>query len=230
MSLKIDQICAIPKLKMSLLELATVRLLPSHSPDKSKDFETTWSRACDLASKAANGLPFQLYRAVSSRDQGVYYFVGGWETDEDHIKFLSTPDAVTLAQGIGQYMTIDVVRHIEGNVRDLNLGSKEATPKRLRAVVYKVPEAQAADWVAKWNGVKRTGGSGGWDLSAVVQKKHKAYREMGEAMNSVSAFGGTDELGNRTWVWVESGEQGAGTVAVFENIEPELLEMDYILG
>jgi hypothetical protein len=213
---------------MPLIEIATVRLHPSFSSNVPDSFTATWTRACNLATKAANGVPFQLYHAVAPTDQDLYYLVGGWQSGDDHIKFLSTPDAVTLAKSIGQYMTVDVVRHIDGEVG--GLGGTTGRPKKLTVRVYKIPESDVADWESKWNSsYQGLGGAGGWDLSAVVQRQHKAFRQMGEATNSVSAFGGKDTGGGKTWIWVESGEKSTATADV-QNLEAEVFEMEYVLG
>ncbi|KIW65445.1 hypothetical protein PV04_07704 [Phialophora macrospora] len=213
---------------MPLIEIATVRLHPSFSSNVPDSFTSTWIRACNLATEAANGVSFQLYHAVASTDQDLYYLVGGWQTGDDHIKFLSTPDAVTVAKSIGQYVTVDVVRHIDGDVG--LLGSTAGRPKKLTVTVYKIPESDVADWESKWESSHQgPGGAGGWDLSAVVQNQHRAFRQMGEATNSVSAFGGKDAGGDRTWIWVESGEKSPA-VADAQNVEAEMFEMEYVLG
>jgi len=216
--------------KMPLLELATVRLQPSFSSNTPDSFNSTWTNACHLATKAAGGVPFQLYHAVPPADRDLYFLVGGWQSGEDHIRFISTPDAVTVAKSIGQYMTIDVVRHIDGDIGALGAGSGEARPKKLRVVVYEVPESVVANWPSQWSSHKRTGGAGGWDLSAEVQKQHKAFRQMGEVTNSVSAFGGSDKGSNRTWVWVEDAENADGVAVALENVKAEVFEMEYVLG
>lgn len=214
---------------MPLIEIATVRLRPSFSPNASDPFTSTWTHVCNLATKAANGVPFQLYQAVPPADTDLYYFVGGWQTSEDHIRFLSTADAMTLAKSIGQFMTVDVVRHIDGDMSAFDQRG-EGRPKRLRVAVYMVPESEVGVWESRWkSSCHSVGGSGGWDLSAEVQKQHKAFREMGELTNSVSAFGGKDEAGSRTWVWVESAEQSS-TVASLQNVEAAVSEIELVVG
>ena len=84
-----------------------------------------------------------------------------------------------------------------------------------------------AGWDSKWETHK--GPSGGRELSVEVQKQHKAFKQMGEATNSVSALKEKDEGGTKTWVWVEGGESTA-TVADLKNIEAEVFEMEYLLG
>ncbi len=211
---------------MPLIEIATVRLHPTFSSNLPDSFTSIWKHACHLATQAANGVPFQLYHAIPQADQELYYLVGGWETGADHINFLSTPDAVTQAKSIGQYMTVDIVRHIDGDIAALDQGAG-GRPKKLRLAVYKVPESEVADWKSKWN--VRQGGSGGWDLSTEVHNQHKAFRQMAEATNSISAFAGNDNGGSRTWIWVESGESST-VVANPKNIDAEVFEMEHFLG
>jgi len=212
---------------MPLLEIATVRLHPRFSSSPPEPFNATWTNACHLATKAANGVPFQLYHALPPVDKDLYYLVGGWQTGEDHIAFLTTPDAVTLAKSIGQYMAADIVRHISGDIGGLKQedGSR---PKRLRVALYDVPEVKVADWEAKWkNSQGAASGSGGWDLSASVQKQHKAFRQMAEATNSAGAFGGTDQGGCKTWVWVDEGKDASVNMG---GVDAEVFQMEYVLG
>ncbi|KAJ9615601.1 hypothetical protein H2200_001676 [Cladophialophora chaetospira] len=155
---------------MPLIEIAALRLQPSFSSNVPESFASTWVHACHQATKAANGVPFQLYQNPADKD--LYYLFGGWKTGQDHINFLSTPDAVTLAKSIGQYMTVDTVRHIDGDVDILD--GAAGRPKKLRVEAYKVPTNMALDWEANWNA--HQGGSGGWDLSGEVQQQHKAFK------------------------------------------------------
>lgn len=216
---------------MPLIEIATVRLQPSFSSNPPEAFTSTWTHACQLATKAANGVPFQLYHAAPPADKDLYYLIGGWKAGEDHIAFLSTSDAVTLAKSIGAYMTVDVVRHIDGNIGALNLGDSAERPRRLRVKVYKVAESDVADWESRWIKEQHSvGGAGGWDLSAAVQKQHKAFRQMGEATNSVSAFGGGDDSNGRIWVWMDSGESDTGSSLTSGYVKVETFEMEYLLG
>jgi hypothetical protein len=211
---------------MPLVELATLRLLPSVTPGESS-FTQLWERALRIASSAA-AVPFRLYQSGD-----VYYFLGGWRTGADHIAFLSTPDAVELAREIGKVMTVDVVRHIEGDIAGL---ATTADPK-LRVTRYQVPETKAAEWEKEWNALTGAG-AGGWDASASVQKQHKAFKEMGEATNSASAFGGMDDGGPRNWIWVEgAGEKNGGEKRqtsngqLLESLKPvESFEMELTIG
>ncbi|OCT49083.1 hypothetical protein CLCR_05178 [Cladophialophora carrionii] len=141
---------------------------------------------------AANGVAFQLYHAVPPTGQDLYYLFGGWQSGDNHIKFLSTTDPVTLAKSIWRYMTVDVVRHIDGDIGALQ-SSTRVRPKKLRLGVYKVPASEVVDWQSRWQSSDiGAGDSAEWDLRAEVQKQHKAFRQIGEATNSVSAFGGKD--------------------------------------
>ncbi|KIW97474.1 uncharacterized protein Z519_01058 [Cladophialophora bantiana CBS 173.52] len=221
---------------MPLIELAAVRLHPSVSSSLHDSFTATWTNACDLATSAANGVPFQLYHSINPTSKDVYYLVGGWQSGNDHIAFLSTPDAVTLARGIGEYMTVDIVRHVDGDISALNK-DRGGRPKGLRVTIYKVPESVADGWAAKWNNSQLAGaGAGGWDTSGSVQKQHKAFKKMGEATNSAAAFGRKDEGGSKVWVWLESlgraGEIGGSQHPLegFDNIDAEVFEMEYVLG
>ena len=214
---------------MPLIEIATVRLRPSFSSNIPAAFDSTWTRACEGTTKAANGVPFRLYHAVPPADKELYYLVGGWQKGEDHIAFLSTPEALTLAKSIGEYMSADIVRHIDGDIGVFDHSDK-GRPKKLRVGVYKVPELEMEEWESRWKSSHPSpGGAGGWDMSAEVQHQHKAFRQMGELTNSVSAFGGKDEAGSRTWVWVESGEEDS-TMASLQNVEPEVFEIEHVLG
>lgn len=216
---------------MPLIEIATVRLQPSFSSNPPEAFTSAWTHACQLATKAADGVAFQLYHATPPTDKDLYYLIGGWKSGEDHIAFLTTPDAVTLAKSIGAYMTVDVVRHIDGDIGALNLGDSGERPKRLRVRVYKVSQSDVTDWESRWNKDHYiVDGAGGWDLSTVVQKQHKAFRQMGEATNSVSAFGGGDDSSSRTWVWVDSGETDTGSVLTSGKVEVETFGMEHTLG
>ncbi|KIX03022.1 uncharacterized protein Z518_06572 [Rhinocladiella mackenziei CBS 650.93] len=220
---------------MPLIEIATVRLRPEFSSELPPSFTETWSRALRLAGAAA-GIPFQLYQ--NDRDSDLYYLFGGWATGADHIAFLSTSSAVELAQAIGQYMTVDIVRHIDGDVRDL-IGRQQTGDKlgRLKVGVYKVPNTMLDEWKHKWQLVHEgSDGVGGWDMSASVQTQHKAFREMGEAINSVSAFGGNDPGGITSWVWVtlagagNEGDQGGMSKNLMEDVETDFFEMEHVLG
>ncbi|KIY03428.1 uncharacterized protein Z520_00119 [Fonsecaea multimorphosa CBS 102226] len=222
---------------MPLIELASVRLHPSLSSSLPDSFTATWTRACGLATSAANGVPFQLYQSLTPTSKDMYYLVGGWQSGDDHIAFLSTPDAVTLAKSIGEYMTVELVRHVDG---DINALSQEdgGKPKRLRVTTYKVPESRIEDWALKWNNSRHaSAGAGGWDMSGAVQKQHRAFKQMGEAANNVAAFGGKDESGTKTWVWVESSRKTSGDTGGsqhplegFDDIQAEVFEMEYVLG
>ncbi|KIW23386.1 uncharacterized protein PV07_11591 [Cladophialophora immunda] len=222
---------------MPLIELATVRLHPSLSSNLTDSFTATWTRACGLATSAANGVPFQLYHSIDPTTEDVYYLVGGWQSGDDHIAFLSTPDAVALAKSIGEYMTVALVRHVDGDISAL--GQEDGgRPKRLRVTAYQVPESMIDNWALKWNNSPfASTGAGGWDLSSSVQKQHKAFKQMGEATNSVAAFGGKDESGSKTWVWLESSgnrseetERSQYPLEGFENIQAEVFEMKYVVG
>ncbi|OAP63372.1 hypothetical protein AYL99_02599 [Fonsecaea erecta] len=222
---------------MSLIELATVRLHPSLSSGLPDAFTTTWVRACSLATSAANGVPFQLYKSTNPTSKDLYYLIGGWQSGNDHIAFLSTPDAVTVAKSIGEYMSVDLVRHVDGDISALNQEDR-GRPKKLRVSIYKVPESVVDDWAFKWNHSQlASAGAGGWDLSGAVQKQHKAFKQMGEATNSVSAFGEKDESGSKTWVWLESSGKRSGEtwgpqhpLEGFNDIQADVFEMEYVLG
>ncbi|OAL36092.1 hypothetical protein AYO20_04506 [Fonsecaea nubica] len=222
---------------MPLVELATVRLHPSLTSDLPDSFTATWTRACALATSAANGIPFQIYHSTAPSSKDVYYLVGGWQSGDDHIAFLSTPDAVILAKSIGEYMTAELVQHIDGDIRVLNGGDGER-PKRLTVTTYKVPESMADNWALKWNNSRLAGaGAGGWDMSVSVQKQHKAFKQMGEATNSVAAFGGKEEGGSKTWVWLEGSGKGFGQTERpelpfegFDAVHAEAFEMEHVLG
>ncbi|EXJ67526.1 uncharacterized protein A1O5_09539 [Cladophialophora psammophila CBS 110553] len=221
---------------MPLIELAAVRLHPSIAFGLPDSFIATWTNACNLATSAANGVPFQLYHSVTPTSKDVYYLVGGWQSGNDHIAFLSTPDAVTLARSIGEYMTVGIVRHVDGNISAL-YQDHGGRPRGLRATIYKVPESVVDNWATKWNNSRlAAAGAGGWDMSGSVQKQHKAFKSMGEATNSAAAFGRKDEGGSKAWVWLESlGRAGEiegsqHPLEGFDNIDAEVFEMEYVLG
>ncbi|KAK5190167.1 hypothetical protein LTR99_003537 [Exophiala xenobiotica] len=121
---------------MPLIELATVRLHPSLSSSPSplpSSFSELWTKCLDIAS-SASGIPFQLYHSSSpspstststSSDAQLFYLLGGWQTADDHIAFLSTPQAVDLAKAIGQFMTVDIVRHMDGDIVSLLGGAEQ---------------------------------------------------------------------------------------------------------
>jgi len=210
---------------MPLLELATVRLHPQHTPTAlPSGFTPSWSRAVELATQAASGIPFQLYHSTTS--PSVYYLVGGWHSGSEHIAFLSTPDAVALAKSIGEYMTVDIVQHVDGDVS--RLGERQR-PSRLKVSVYKVPLASEQAWESTFAS-NHVAGAGGWDVSAEVQQQHKAFRQMGEVTNSVQAFGGSKEGGKRTWVWIQDAEGSSEGEEVENDVEAEVFEMEYVLG
>lgn len=219
---------------MPLIEIATVRLQPSFSSAPPASFIATWARALQIASSRA-GVPFLLYRSTSDSD--VYHMLGGWQKGEDHIAFLSTPDAVELAKSIGQYMTVDLVRHIDGDFTKLKLGQGPGgKPGNVGVAIYSIPKPMADEWERKWHDrPARDTTSGGWDVSASVQKQHQAFRQMGEATNSTSAFGGSDQGDKRTWVWVKSTNGGGGITKTIEtagtdDVQADFLEMEYVVG
>ncbi|KAK4939693.1 hypothetical protein LTR10_020083 [Elasticomyces elasticus] len=206
---------------MPLIELATVRLKAT-DPIPPPSFKETWMEALQGASSAA-GIPFHLYR--STTDQSVYYLLGGWLTGADHIAFLNTPAALDLAKAIGVFMTVDLVRHISGDIAPLGPRPQR---ERLTVSVRKVPVAHAGKWEGEW----MEKGVGGWDESAVVQKQHAAFRKMGELTSSVDAFGGTDVETFKEWIWVESATDAFNNEAAGQSIESEIetFEMEYVIG
>ncbi|KAI1616536.1 hypothetical protein EDD36DRAFT_461418 [Exophiala viscosa] len=208
---------------MSLIELATVRLKPHYTVPVSPSFTETWSHALHDVSSAA-GIPFHLYHSIN--DKSVYYLLGGWPTGADHISFLSTPGAVDLAKAIGQFMTVDIVRHISGDIAPFGPRSER---EFLRVSVYKVPIAHAGKWEREW---MRDGGAGGWDESATVQKQHAAFRKMGEVTGSEGAFGGTDGQTFKTWIWIETARDNPKEKAAerSDEIGTETFEMEYAIG
>jgi hypothetical protein len=244
---------------MPLIELATVRLHPSLSSSTSplpSSFSELWTKCLDIAS-SASGIPFQLYHSSSpststSSDAQLFYLLGGWQTADDHIAFLSHPKAVDLAKAIGQFMTVDIVRHIDGDIAAL-LGGAEAAattsnrPQRLVVTTYKVPSASASanidssTWKEQWEKKTKDGanaGGGGWDESAAVQKQHQAFKQMGQGTNSASAFGGNDSSssGMKTWVWIEDATRkkvDSSNSRPLENastVEAESVEIEYFVG
>lgn len=209
---------------MPLIELATVRLQPSQPIPPPPSFTQTWTQALHAVSSAA-GIPFQLYR--STTDAAVYMLIGAWRTGAEHVAFLSTPAAVDLARAIGQFMTVDIVRHIAGDIAPL----EDPRPERLRVAVYKVPEALVKKWEDDNSHTPR--GVGGWDESASVQKHHQAFRKMGDVTNSASAFGRTDGTGTvRDWVWIEPAreEYQPRNTSPEKDMESETWEIEYVIG
>jgi hypothetical protein len=215
---------------MPLIEIASVRLHPSLAFKLPDDFTSTWTYLCAEATKAASGVPFQLFHSTTSADKDLYHLIGGWNTGQDHINFLSTPDAVAMAKSVGQYMTVDTVRHVDGDIRALDSATGLGRPRKLRANIYKVPATKTASWMANWGARPPKTGSGGWDMSGEVQKAHKAFKLMGEVTNSISAFGSHDETGSRTWVWVEDADEDNSRPVVSEDIEVQVLEMECVVG
>jgi hypothetical protein len=162
--------------------------------------------------------------------------------------FLSTPKAVDLAKAIGQFMTVDIVRHVDGDIAAL-LGGAGATPsnrpQRLVVTTYKVPSASASanidgsTWKEHWEKKTKDGASaGGWDESAAVQKQHQAFKQMGQVTNSASAFGGNDSSGSgmKTWVWIEDATRkkvDSSDSRLLEDastVEAESVEIEYFIG
>ncbi|KAK7890691.1 hypothetical protein LTR67_007900 [Exophiala xenobiotica] len=239
---------------MPLIELATVRLHPSLSSSPSplpSSFSELWTKCLDIAS-SASGIPFQLYHSSSpspstststSSDAQLFYLLGGWQTADDHIAFLSTPKAVDLAKAIGQFMTVDIVRHVDGDIAAL-LGGAGATPsnrpQRLVVTTYKVPSANidSSTWKEHWEKKTKDGaGAGGWDESAAVQKQHQAFKQMGQVTNSASAFGGNDSSSDmKTWVWIEDATRkqvDSSDSRLLENaskVEADSVEIEYFIG
>lgn len=223
---------------MPLIELATVRLQPSQTIPPPPAFTQTWTQALHAVSAAA-GIPFQLYR--STTDDTVYVLVGGWRTGAEHVTFLSTPAAVDLARAIGEFMTVDIVRHIAGDITPLGY----PRPDRLRVTIRKIPDALVKKWEEDnrrppYAHARRSEdnhhsphGVGGWDESASVQKHHQAFRRMGEVTNSASAFGRADARPEtvRNWVWIEPvGDDHRRTDEEEGEIESETWEIEYVIG
>jgi hypothetical protein len=236
---------------MPLIELATVGLHPSLSSSPSplpSSFSELWTKCLDIAS-SASGIPFQLYHSSSSAAASdgaqIFYLLGGWQTTDDHIAFLSTPQAVDLAKAIGQFMTVDIVRHIDGDIAALLGGAGADTsdrPQRLVVTTYKVPTASAnidsSTWKGHWEKKTKDGaGAGGWDESAAVQKQHQAFKQMGQVTNSASAFGGNDSSSDmKTWVWIEDATRkqvDSSDSRLLENaskVEADSVEIEYFIG
>jgi len=211
---------------MPLIELATLRLHPSlSSSPPPPSFSELWTKCLEITS-SASGIPFQLYRSTS--DAQLFYLLGGWQTADDHIAFLSSSEAVDLAKAIGQFTTVDIVRHIDGDVALLGANR----PQRLVVTAYKVPSASASidAWKEQW---KPKDGAGGWDESAAVQKQHEAFKQMGEVTHSASAFGGNESSGVKTWVWIEDATKKVDSGSrILENskVEAESVEVEYFIG
>ena len=215
---------------MPLIEVATVHLHSTLGSEIPASFTQTWEHAVHLATTAA-GIPFRLYQLTS--DSKTYCLFGGWRTKADHVGFLSTSDAIELAKSIGRYMTVENVRHIEGDIGGLKGWDQSSTTNpKLKVEIYKVLDAEAGTWERNWPSSRF--GAGGWDASASVQKRHKAFRAIGEATNSASAFGDKDEDGKRTWVWVSgvgtNDSEGLVERGTAEHVGQEVFEMEYVLG
>ncbi|KAJ9640584.1 hypothetical protein H2204_003212 [Knufia peltigerae] len=169
------------------------------------------------------GTPFQLYRSTS--DATIYYLVGGWRTADEHIAFLSSPQAVEFAKAIGQYVSAEIVQHIEGDIDTLGA----VRPKRLRVTLAKLHESEAIRWENQWKSRK---GAGGWDRSASVQKDHQAFAKMGEVTDSPSAFGGNIEREMLNWVWIDDAASGDvfGKTSPTGTAKMKSFELEHVLG
>ncbi|KAL6246732.1 hypothetical protein RBB50_006039 [Rhinocladiella similis] len=136
---------------MPQIELATLRLRPS-IPTATSSFNDLWHSVLEIMTSKAGTL-FQWYR--STADATVHYLLSGWRTADEHIAFLSTAQAVELAQAIGQYVSVDIVRHIEGDIDALGA----ARPKRLRVTLAKLHDSETREWENQWK-PKEGAGSG----------------------------------------------------------------------
>ncbi len=125
-------------------------------------------------------------------------------------------------------MTVDIVRHIDGDIALLGVNRS----RRIVVTTYKVPSASTNidAWKEQWN---TKDGAGGWDESAAVQKQHKAFKQMGEVTNSASAFGGNGSSDVKTWIWIEDATKKVDSDSrLLENstVEGESVEIEYFIG